>query len=106
MALLCSTASAATENKNLPAAINVINYANSITATNSSADVLFNSIISENPTWKTDMWQGNSGSKVVSVYYRDIFSVKGYGSYYIENGKYITPSCTEKYKLVGHYVGL
>jgi hypothetical protein len=107
MALLCSTASAATENKNLPASVDVVKYIGSLSANDSYTDTIYTSIIKDNPTWKTDLWKDKNGNKLVSVYYKAPCTIKGYGSYYInDEGKYITPLCCMKYKLVKQYQGV
>ena len=102
LALLCSAASAATENKDLPTQSEVSTFVSGLATTNFVA-VASEASLKDHPTWKWDIWTDAAGSQMISFYYSEN-SAKGYGSlYYDELGQ--VSGCTGSYTLVKSYTG-
>ncbi|MCK9576110.1 MAG: hypothetical protein M0R51_09305, partial [Clostridia bacterium] len=103
IALLCSAASAATENKDLPTQSEVSTFVGGLAPTGNYADSVSTAATAQHPTWKWDIWTDAAGSQMISFYYSEN-SAKGYGSmYYNELGQ--VSGCTGSYTLVKSYTG-
>lgn len=110
IALLCSLASAETQTKDLPTKGQVISFLQTVPIDGSSYIEKASSMsVSENPTWKWDIWKAPAGNLLISFYYTDPASPAGYGSIYLDDyGSDITESkglCKAKNTLIENYKG-
>lgn len=111
IALVASVASAETRNEDLPSENELISLTENFKVSDNYVTEMSACIQNDHPTRKYDIWEyidideGNT-RKVISVYYRDPTSSKGYGSlYYDETGRRITRMCGVEYKLIESYKG-
>jgi len=105
IALLCSTVSAETQNKDLPTQGEISNFIAGIPVTENYISTVFETVKDQQPTWKCDTWEDQNGVGYISLYYT-ASSSKGYGSiYYDEKGNVVGPMCGVTYKLIDSYKG-
>jgi hypothetical protein len=103
--LLACTASAATENKDLPTEQEITNYLSGLQISNNFVTSASEASLSDNPSWKWDTWKDTDGNSRISFYYT-IDSAKGYGSlYYDDSGKQFGKMCGMETTLVKSYTG-
>lgn len=96
---------AATEYKDLPTKEEITDFVAGIPVSDNYIITVFNAVIDKQPTWKCDIWVDKDGDQILSLYYVDPDSAKGYGSiYFNELGKEISKRGLDL-KLVNHYVG-
>lgn len=96
---------AATENKNLPTKEEITDFIAGIPVSDNYIITVFDTVKDKQPTWNCDTWEDKNGNQMLSLYYIDPDSVKGYDSiYFNEFGKKIS-MCGVEAKLVNHYVG-
>lgn len=104
-ALLASTASAETENKDLPTQGEISDFIAGIPVSENYVSTVFETVKDQQPTWKCDTWEDQNGIEYISLYYTSDSS-KGYGSvYYNENGNVVGPACGLIFKLIDSYKG-
>lgn len=103
-ALLTSCVTA-TENKDLPTKEEITDFIAGIPVSNKYINTVFDAVKDNQPTWNCDTWVDKNGNQILSLYYVDPDSTKGYGSiYFNELGKEISMHGVEV-ELVNHYVG-
>ena len=106
---VCSAASAETANKDLPTKGELTDFTESISFMYDFTASASAHSEEEHPTWKWDLWtyeDGNKSKNVISFYYTDPKSQKGYGSiYYDENGEIVKSMCGVNYELYESYRG-
>ena len=102
---LLTSCVAATENKDLPTKEEITNFISGIPVSSNYIITAFDAVKEKHPAWNCDTWVDKNGNQILSLYYVDPDSAKGYGSiYFNEFGKEISMSGVEV-KLVNHYVG-
>jgi hypothetical protein len=105
VSLISIATAAPTANKDLPTKTEVINFINSQSSNNFIKKVSETSA-KKHPTWKWDIWKGSDKKQLISFYYTNPSSKKGYESIYYNNqGTKTTPKCDIKYQLVKSYQG-
>ncbi len=96
---------AATENKDLPTKEEINYFIAGIPVSDNYVITVFNTVKDKRPAWNCDTWVDQDGNQILSLYYVDPDSTKGYGSiYFNEFGKEIS-MLGVKARLVNHYVG-
>ena len=95
----------ATENKDLPTKEEINYFIAGIPVSDNYVITVFNTVKDKQPAWNCDTWVDQDGNQILSLYYVDPDSTKGYGSiYFNEFGKEIS-MLGVKARLVNHYVG-
>ena len=104
---LLTSCVAATENKNLPTKKEITDFIASIPVSYNYINTVFDTVKDKQPTWNCDIWVDKNGNQLLSLYYVDPGSAKGYGSvYFNELGKEISPGGVEIVPMpVKSYVG-
>lgn len=103
--LVCSTASAETENKDLPTKEELLSFTENVTFDSCFPTEALVVMKEKYPTYKCDIWNVN-GEVQGSFYYSDTDSEKGYGSiYYDKSGKTVPRVCGITYELKESYKG-
>ncbi len=93
------------ENKDLPTKEEITDFIAGIPVSNNYINTVFNAVKDKHPAWNCDTWVDKNGNQIISLYYVDPYSSKGYDSiYFNEFGKEISMSGVEV-SLVNHYVG-
>ncbi|MGI5991473.1 MAG: hypothetical protein ACOX79_02470 [Methanosarcina sp.] len=87
---LLTSCVAATENKNLPTKKEITDFIASIPVSDNYINTVFDTVKDKHPVWNCDIWVDKNGNQLLSLYYVDPGSAKGYGSvYFNELGKEI-----------------
>ena len=105
--VLLTSCEAATENKDLPTKEEITDFIAGIPVTDNYINTVYDAVIDKHPTWNCDIWKDKNGNQLLSLYYINPSSAKGYGSIYInEFGKEISTSGVEIVPVpVKSYVG-
>lgn len=102
---LLTSCVAATENKDLPTKEEITDFIAGIPVSDNYIITVFDTVKDKQPTWNCDTWKDKNGNQMLSLYYVDPDSSKGYGSiYFNELGEEIS-KCGIEATLVNHYVG-
>lgn len=102
---LLTSCVAATENKDLPTKEEITDFIAGIQVSDNYINRVFDAVIDKQPTWNCDIWADKNGNRILSLYYVDPDSAKGYGSiYFNELGKEISMRGV-KVTLVKSHVG-
>ena len=102
---LLTSCVAATENKDLPTKEEITDFIAGIPVSDNYIITVFDTVKDKQPTWNCDTWKDKNGNQMLSLYYVNPDSSKGYGSiYFNELGEEIS-KCGVEAKLVNHYVG-
>lgn len=102
---LLTSCVAATENKDLPTKEEITDFIAGISVSDNYIITVFDTVKDKQPAWNCDTWVDKNGNQILSLYYVDPDSAKGYGSIYFNKlGKEISTRGVEV-KLVNHYVG-
>lgn len=102
---LLTSCVAATENKDLPTKEEITDFIAGISVSDNYITTVFDAVKDKQPAWNCDTWVDKNGNQILSLYYVDPDSAKGYGSiYFNELGKEIS-MCGVEVELVNHYVG-
>lgn len=102
---LLTSCVAATENKDLPTKEEITDFIAGIPVSDNYIATVFDAVKDKQPAWNCDTWVDKNGNQILSLYYVDPDSAKGYGSiYFNELGKEISMLGLEV-ELVNHYVG-
>ena len=102
---LLTSCVAATENKDLPTKEEITDFIAGIPVSDNYIITVFDAVKEKQPAWNCDIWEDKNGNQILSLYYVDPDSTKGYGSiYFNELGKEISMRGVEA-DLVNHYVG-
>ena len=102
---LLTSCVAATENKDLPTKEEITDFIAGIPVSDNYIITVFDTVKDKQPTWNCDTWKDKNGNQMLSLYYVDPDSSKGYGSiYFNELGEEIS-KCGIEAMLVNHYVG-
>ncbi|KKI00138.1 hypothetical protein EO95_07460 [Methanosarcina sp. 1.H.T.1A.1] len=102
---LLTSCVAATENKDLPTKEEITEFISGIPVSSNYIITTFDAVKEKHPAWNCDTWVDKNGNQILSLYYVDPDSAKGYGSiYFNELGKEISMLGVEA-SLVNHYVG-
>lgn len=83
--LTASAATAETLNKDLPAQEELTNFISTIPPGDNFTVRASELSVKEHPAWKWDIWASNNNSTLISFYYVDDTTKKGYGSLYYNN---------------------
>jgi len=104
---LLTSCVAATENKDLPTREEIIDFIAGIPVSDNYIITVFNTVEDKQLAWNCDIWEDKNGNQILSVYYVDRDSAKGYGSiYFNELGEEISMRGVEvEPEPVKHYVG-
>ncbi|AKB43754.1 hypothetical protein [Methanosarcina vacuolata] len=105
---LLTSCVAATKTKDLPTKEEITDFIAGIPVSDNYIITVFNAVIDKQPTWNCDIWVDKDGNQLLSLYYVDPDSTKGYGSiYFNELGKDISRQDKQglELKLVKIYVG-
>jgi len=96
----------ATENKDLPTKKEITDFIAGIPVSDDYINTVFDTVIDKQPTWNCDKWVAKkNGNQILSLYYVDPDSAKGYGSiYFNELGEEISMRGVEV-KLVEKHLG-
>lgn len=102
---LLTSCVAATENKDLPTKEEITDFIAGISVSDNYITTVFDAVKDKQPAWNCDTWVDKNGNQILSLYYVDPDSAKGYDSiYFNELGKEISV-CGVEVELVNHYVG-
>lgn len=102
---LLTSCVAATENKDLPTKEEITDFIAGIPVSDNYIITVFDTVKDKQPTWNCDTWKDKNGNQMLSLYYVNPDSSKGYGSiYFNELGEEIS-KCGVEVTLVNHYVG-
>lgn len=102
---LLTSCVAATGNKDLPTKEEITDFIAGIPVSDNYIATVFDAVKDKQPAWNCDTWVDKNGNKILSLYYVDPDSAKGYSSiYFNELGKKISMSGVEVV-LVNSYVG-
>jgi len=102
---LLTSCVAATENKDLPTKEEITDFIADIPVSNNYIITVFDTVKDKQPAWNCDTWEDKNGNQMLSLYYVDPDSAKGYGSiYFNELGEEVS-KCGVEAKLVNHYEG-
>jgi len=103
-ALLASCV-AATENKDIPTKEEITDFIAGIPVSDNYIITVFDAVKDKHPAWKCDTWVDKNDNQILSLYYVDPDSAKGYGSIYFNKlGKEISVLGVDVV-LVNSYVG-
>jgi hypothetical protein len=104
IALLCSAATAATENKDLPTEKQITDYLSGLQPGNFVTSASEASLKAY-PEWKWDTWTDTTGNTYISFYHTSN-NLNGYGSLYYDNyGKKLNNVCYIDLSLIKSYKG-
>ncbi|GLI13613.1 hypothetical protein MTHERMMSTA1_07390 [Methanosarcina thermophila MST-A1] len=82
-----------TVNKDLPTKEEVTDFIASIPVTDNYINTVYDAVVNNHPSWNCDIWKDKNGNQLLSLYYINPSSAKGYGSiYFNEFGKEISTS--------------
>jgi len=96
---------AATENKDLPTKEEITDFVAGIPVSDNYIITVFNAVKEKKPAWNCDIWVDKNGNQILSLYYVDSGSEKGYDSiYFNEFGNEISTSGLNV-QIVESYVG-
>jgi len=96
---------AATENKDLPTKEEITDFIAGIPVSDNYINIVFDAVKEKQPAWNCDKWVDKDGNQILSLYYVDPDSAKGYGSiYFNEFGNEISTSGLNA-QIVESYVG-
>jgi hypothetical protein len=101
---LLTSCVAATENKDLPTKEEITDFIAGIPVSDNYVITIFDTVKDKQPSWNCDTWVDKNGDKILSLYYIDPDSEKGYGSiYFNEFGEEISHGVEGE--LENHYIG-
>ncbi|HPS89915.1 MAG TPA: hypothetical protein PLC35_08095, partial [Methanosarcina vacuolata] len=102
---LLTSCVAATEPKDLPTKEEITDFIASIPVSDNYINTVFDAVKDEQPTWNCDTWEDKNGNQMLSLYYVDPDSSKGFDSiYFNELGEEISMRGVEV-DLVNKYIG-
>ena len=88
---LLTSCVAATENKDLPTKEEITGFIAGIPVSDNYINTVVDAVKDKQPAWKCDIWVDKNGNQMLSLYYVDPDSAKGYDSiYFNEVGKEIS----------------
>jgi len=96
---------AATENKDLPTKKEITDFIAGIPVSDNYIITVFNTVKDKQPAWNCDTWVDQNGNQILSLYYVNPNSERGYGSIYFNEFGKETYISGVKFNLVNHYVG-
>ena len=102
---LLTSCVAATENKDLPTKEEITGFIAGIPVSDNYINTAVDAVKDKQPAWKCDIWVDKNDNQMLSLYYVDPDSAKGYNSiYFNEFGKEIS-LCGVEVELVYQYKG-